>query len=260
MEEKSQELMVAQAGLIKAQQEAEFAMTPVGQMVKQFETYQRMAKMFCTSTIVPAQYQGENNIGNCVIAIEMANRMHVMPLMVMQNLTIVKGNPTWSSKFLIATINACGRFTPIDYEFVGKEGTDSYGCRCYTYASSDKERKKPLYGTTITIAMAKKEGWYSKKDKNGNETSKWQSMPEQMLRYRAAAFWQRVYAPEIGMGFLTTEEVQDVDEQIQPDYRSVEQEIHEEANKQVIDMAQMSAEANNKAEEKQAKEPDFMQD
>jgi hypothetical protein len=51
--------------------------------------------------------------------------------------------------------------------------------------------------------MANKEGWTKKSG------SKWLTMPDQMLIYRAAAFWQRAYAPEISMGFLTKEEIED---------------------------------------------------
>ena len=186
MEEKNQ---VTELQIIQAKQAADFAMTPVGQTVKQFEIMQRMAKMYTESTIVPDTYKG--NIGNCVIALDMAMRMGCNPLMCMQNLYIVHGNPAFSSKFLIATINASGRFSPLRYEFKGVEGTPDYGCRCVAYESGDKEHKEPLHGDWITIAMADKEGWTKK---NG---SKWQSMPSQMLRYRAAAFWQRVYCPEI---------------------------------------------------------------
>lgn len=53
--------------------------------------------------------------------------------------------------------------------------------------------------------MAKAEKWT---EKNG---SKWLTMPDQMLMYRAAAFWQRAYAPEISMGFLTKEEYEDAE-------------------------------------------------
>lgn len=197
MEEKN----VTELQIIQAKQAAEFAMTPVGQTVKQFEVMQRMAKMYTESTIVPDTYKG--NIGNCVIALDMAMRMGCNPLMCMQNLYIVHGNPAFSSKFLIATINASGRFSPLRYEFKGEEGTLEYGCRCIAYESSDKEHKEPLHGDWITIGMADKEGWIKK---NG---SKWQSMPSQMLRYRAAAFWQRVYCPEISMGLITKEEADD---------------------------------------------------
>lgn len=198
MEEKN----VTELQIIQAKQAAEFAMTPVGQTVKQFEVMQRMAKMYTESTIVPDTYKG--NIGNCVIALDMAMRMGCNPLMCMQNLYIVHGNPAFSSKFLIATINASRRFSPLRYEFKGEEGTLEYGCRCIAYESSDKEHKEPLHGDWITIGMADKEGWIKK---NG---SKWQSMPSQMLRYRAAAFWQRVYCPEISMGLITKEEADDI--------------------------------------------------
>lgn len=205
--------------LIKAQAAAQFALTPIGQQVKQFEVQQRMAQMYATSTIVPNTYKG--NIGNCVIAIDMAMRMNANPLMIIQNLYIVNGNPAFSSKFLIATINASGRYSPLRYEFRGKEGDDNYACRVFAYESWDKDHKEPLYGDWVSIDMAKKEGWYSKSG------SKWQTMPNQMLRYRAAAFWQRVYCPEISMGLMTSEEYEDIDDQSQANYQ---QEISENAN------------------------------
>lgn len=197
--EQNQELQ-----LIQAKQAADFALTPVGQQVKQFEVMQRMAKMYTTSTIVPLNYQGDANIGNCIIALDMAVRMNANPLMVMQNLSIVHGQPSFSSKFLIATINASKRFSPLRYEFKGEVGTPEYGCRCVAYEASDIAHDEPLYGTWITLQMAKDEGWSTK---NG---SKWRTMPEQMLKYRAAAFWQRSYCPEISMGFITTEEAHDI--------------------------------------------------
>lgn len=188
--------------IIQAKQAAEFALTPVGQTVQQFEVYQRMAKMYSSSTIVPQQFAG--NTGNCVIALDMAMRMNANPLMVMQNLAVVYGTPSFSSKFLIACINASKKFSPLRYEFKGEEGTDEYGCRCVAYEIHDKEHTDPLFGDWITLGMAKSEGWSTK---NG---SKWKTMPGQMLRYRAAAFWQRVYCPEISMGLMTTEEAYDI--------------------------------------------------
>lgn len=231
--------------LIQARSAAQFALTPIGQQVKQFEVQQRMAQMYATSTIVPKTYSG--NLGNCVIALDMAMRMQANPLMVMQNLYVVHGNPAFSSKFLIATINASGRFTPLRYEFRGKEGTDGYACRCLAYEAWDKEHKEPLYGDWVSIDMAKKEGWFSK------DGSKWQSMPNQMLRYRAAAFWQRVYCPEISMGLMTSEEAEDVDDQSYLDYR---QEIARNANGKEISVGQdLGAEAPSAANESPAPHP-----
>ena len=181
--------------------DTEFALSPVGQTIKKFEVVQRMATMYSQSTIIPDTYKG--NIGNCAIALDIADRMNAAPLMVIQNLYIVHGNPSFSSKFLIATINASGRFSPLRYEFKGTEGKEDYGCRCYAYEKGDDEKKEPLYGDLVTMKMAISEGLVAK---NG---SKWKSMPSQMLRYRAAAFWCRVYAPELSMGFPTKEEVDD---------------------------------------------------
>ena len=190
--------------MLQSKQQSEFALTPVGQMQKKFEVMQRMATMYTQSTITPDTYRG--NVGNCIIALDMAMRMEANPLMIMQNLYVVHGNPSFSSKFLIATINTSGRFTPLRYEFKGEENTPDYSCRCYAYESSDKERKEPLYGDWISLKMAEDEGWSKK---NG---SKWRTMPNQMMRYRAAAFWQRVYCPEISMGFLTKEEYEDIED------------------------------------------------
>lgn len=167
-----------------------------------FEQAMRMARCLCSSTLVPVAYQGEKNIANCVIALEMANRIGCSPLMTMQNLYIVHGNPGWSAKFLISSLNSSGKFSPLRYEFKGEQGTDEWGCRAYAV---DKSGEK-LFGSWVTINMAKKEGWF------GKAGSKWQTMPELMLQYRAAAFFQRTYAPEISMGMQTAEELYDISE------------------------------------------------
>lgn len=164
-----------------------------------FELAQRAAKLLAASQLVPKEYQG--NLPNCVIALNMAQRVGADPLMIMQNLVIVHGKPTWSSQFLIATVNTCGRFTALRYEFFGQMNTDGWGCRAWAIEKATGEK---LVGTDITIAIAKKEGWYGK---NG---SKWQSIPQQMLMYRAGAWWTRAYAPELSMGLQTADEAADI--------------------------------------------------
>ena len=173
-----------------------------------FEALQRMARLFASSSLVPDTYKG-NAIGNAAIALDMANRMGANPLMVMQNLYVVYGRPAWSAKFLIATLNQSGRFSALRYRFQGTEGSDDWGCRAYATELSTGE---VLEGPLITIGLAKAEGWYGK---NG---SKWRSMPELMLRYRAAAWFVSAYAPEIAMGLRTEDEERDaVDYVQQPD-------------------------------------------
>lgn len=179
--------------------------------VRNFETAQRMARALATSDLVPAQYQGK--IANCMIAMEMAARTRSSIFAVMQNLHIIRGQPSWSASFIAAAINSCGRFEPLRYEFVGEPGTDEYGCYAWTY---DKKGNL-LKGPKVTIGMAKQEGWWSKKDKNGNETSKWQTMPDLMLCYRATSFFGRLYAPDILMGMYSTDEIHDIGKVIEAD-------------------------------------------
>lgn len=162
----------------------------------QFEHVQRVAKMFSQSDLVPKVYK--EKIGNCVIALEMANRMGASPLLVMQNLNIILGTPAWSSKFLIATLNASGKFSPLRYEQDEKNGG-----RCRAWAL-DKINNEKCYGAWVTMDMAKEEQWLSKSG------SKWKTMPELMLRYRAASFFTNQFAPEISMGLATVEEVYDI--------------------------------------------------
>lgn len=164
-----------------------------------FELMQRAAKALAASTLVPVQYQ--NNMPNALIALEMAQRIGASPLMVMQNLYIVHGRPAWSSKFLIASFNQCGRFSAIRFEWIGERGKDTWGCRAWAVERATEQR---IEGPTITIGLAKLEGWY---EKTG---SKWKTIPELMLMYRSAGWLVNTHAPEISMGLNTAEELGDV--------------------------------------------------
>lgn len=167
-----------------------------------FVLMQRIAKVFAYSGLVPKQYQGDEGIPNCMIALNMSQRMSSDPMMIMQNLYPVHGQPAWSSKFLIATVNACGRYNSMRYEWKNEDKPDSddYGCRAWTI---EKETGERLNGIWITWKMVRAEGWHNK---NG---SKWKTMPDQMFMYRAASFWVRTNAPELSMGFQTQEEIMD---------------------------------------------------
>ena len=165
-----------------------------------FELAQRIAKSLASSTLVPKIYQGQEGLANCLIALEIANRIKISPMVVMQNMVPINGRPSWSSQYLIATVNACGKFSPLRYIFDNEDGPTS----CYCEAK-DLTTNEVLRGEKVTIAMAKAEGWYSR---NG---SKWPTMPGQMLRFRAASWWQRVYCPELSLGLPTQEEAIDVE-------------------------------------------------
>ena len=192
---------------LRSRQPAQLQTTEIGfSSIEGFVQLQRMANLFTCSSMVPDTFRGPGNLGNAVIALDMAIRMRANPLAIMQNIYIVHGRPAWSAQFLIATLNKSGKFSAIRYEFEGKEGTDEWGCRaCATEISTGTLLSGPL----VTIGLAKREGWYGKTDSNGKSCSKWQTMPELMLRYRAASWFVRAYAPEIAMGLPEADELRE---------------------------------------------------
>ena len=183
----------------------------------------QMAKAFAQSTIVPREYQG--NFANGLVAIDMANRLKTSPLTVMQNLDVIQGRPAWRATFLIAMINSSGKY---DMELQFEEENDKsgapYACTCWT----EKDGRK-VTGIKVTMDMARAEGWVNK---NG---SKWKTMPQVMLRYRAASFFSRMNCPELSNGLYTTDEVveiADADYKVFDLEKAVENDIKNNANKE----------------------------
>lgn len=172
----------------------------VWQDKKAFDQVARVANMLSKSTIVPQNYQGKPE--DCFIAVEMAARMNTSPIFIMQNLYVVKGKPSWAGQACMAMINACGKFKSVKHVYTGTKGTDTRGCYVTAIRVSDGEN---VNGTEVTMKMAKDEGWIT--------NSKWKNMPEQMLGYRAASFFARMYCPEALMGLQTYEEVLDAEPQ-----------------------------------------------
>ena len=168
--------------------------------VESFELAQRMASALAKSTVIPKEFQ--NNISNTLIAIDMSKRMNMPPMMVMQNIYIVHGKPSWSSTFVIAAINASNRYkTPLQFDLQG-EG-NNMSCVAYVTTWDDVVIKGPK----ITMEMAKKEGWSTKAG------SKWVTMPEVMIRYRSASFFGRLYCSDILMGVYSEDETNDMQKQ-----------------------------------------------
>ena len=159
----------------------------------------RLADRYSNSGMVPDTYKGKPD--NCFTALELAARMNVSPMLIFQNLYIVQGKPSWAGQACKALIDGSGKFRESEYIMTGSFEDGSRGC--YLQAVNAKTGKL-VKGTEITLKMARDEGWMNK---NG---SKWKTMPEQMLKYRAAAFFARTECPEVLMGFQTAEETEDV--------------------------------------------------
>lgn len=184
-----------------------------------------MAQTLSKSEIIPQSYKGKP--ADCLIAIDIANRLGLSPAIVMQNSQCVRGNFTWKGSACKAMIDGCGRYQKTRYVYVGEEGKDSYGC----YLEAIDNDGDIIKGVPVTIAMAKKEGWYNK------DGSKWQTMSDLMLKYRAAAFFMRTECASIAMGFLTKEEVEDIygKQTIDNQKASVVDMLDEEINGEVVE-------------------------
>ena len=162
-----------------------------------FEFAQRQAKSLCESNLVPTSYQGQKGLPNCLVALEMSKRMNLSPLTVMQNLNIIHGTPSWSAQFISSQILGCGRFENFDYLVKGEGQTLEVQC-----IAKRVEDQKIVKGTAVSMKMARLEGW--------TRNSKYTSMPEVMLRNRAATFFGRQFIPDLLLGVQTSEEVVDI--------------------------------------------------
>ena len=162
-----------------------------------FEKLMTMSEMLAKSTIVPVMYQ--NRPENCFIALDMASRMGISPMVIMQNLYIVLGKPSFSGASMMAMLRASKEFSNVELNFVGEEGKGTWGA----YVTGIR-KGKVIKGATVTMDIARKEGWLSKTG------SKWLTMPELMLGYRASAWFVRTHAPELLMGMQVSDEVEDV--------------------------------------------------
>ena len=161
-----------------------------------FELAQRQAKALQTSDLLPAQFK--NNTANIMIALEYAQRLDMPPLAVMQSMYVIHGKPAFDAKFFIAQI--IKRYGQIHYTMSGS-GDDA---ACYVWVT-DPETGEKISGSIASIAMSKKEGWYAKTG------SKWQTMPDLMLRYRAATFFARCYLPDLILGLQSVDEIRDIE-------------------------------------------------
>ena len=162
-------------------------------VIENYRDYYKLAQTICTAAIIPQAYQ--NKPADIAIAIDMADRMGVSPMMVMQSMYVVKGKPSWSGQACMTFIRA--RYKNVKIHYVGDKNTDDRGC----YVTAVDNDGDTLEGTTVTIKMARAEGWLT--------NPKWKNMPEQMLAYRAAAFFARVHCPDLLMGVQAEGEPED---------------------------------------------------
>lgn len=187
-----------------------------------FQAAMEMAKVLGSSTMVPEAYRASHPSGpaNCLIAIDLAKRLNMNPLEVMQNLEVVEGTPSWKSKYIIEKLERSVK--DYKYEYV-PQGDKTIQYDCWVGPKGQKVRKTGsltvkdvkcrivvthengdiLKGPWVSIEMAIKEGWYTRSG------SKWPNMPEKMLAYAAVRDFNKLYPVVSMVGMPTSDEVMD---------------------------------------------------
>lgn len=164
--------------------------------VKKFELEQRRATALSKSAFFPANLKGD--VASAVIIYDLANRMNLSVLEIAQSVFIIRDKPSFSTQFLTARLNQSGLIKGRLRTIISDDKQSAY-CEAI-----DAQTGELLKGMTVTMDIARKEGWLGK---NG---SKWQTMPELMLRYRAQSFFISEFFSEVKFGLKTKEEMEDI--------------------------------------------------
>lgn len=160
-----------------------------------FAHVQRIAKVFASSDLVPAAYRG--NLANCILGVELALRLNVPVMMLMQHTYPFQGKPAMEGKFVVGLLNMRGPYVGgVRYEYTGKGETRS----CTAIGIREDGTRDTV---TVDVPMAKAMGWWQR-------NQMWHHITDQMLSYRSAAWLARRHCPEIIFGLQTVEEVSDV--------------------------------------------------
>jgi hypothetical protein len=164
--------------------------------VKSFELEQRRAGALAKSAFFPDTLK--NDIASAVIVYDLANRMNISVMEVAQSIYIIYGRPSFSTSFLVARLNQSGMIRGSLKTIISD---DLQTCKC---SAIDAETGEDNVGMSVTMKMAKDEGWIDKKG------SKWVTMPELMLRKRAQSFFIKEFYPQVMFGLQTSEEAGDI--------------------------------------------------
>lgn len=195
---------------------------------QKFELQQREAKALSVSAFFPTALKGD--VASAVIIHDLSNRMKISVLEVAQSIYIIHNKPSFSTTFMVARLNQSGLIKGALRCIIS---SDKQNC----YASAiDAETGEELKGMTVTMDIAKAEGWLSKSG------SKWKTMPELMLRKRAQSFFIKEFYPEVLFGLQSSEELSDVVDVEYSQSVKVQESKTNEVNAMLLDKPQQKEE------------------
>jgi hypothetical protein len=158
-----------------------------------FDKSKAIANYLAASDLIPSHFQKKPS--NVLIALEFAHRNNIAPFAAMQSMFVVHGRVGMSASMAISLARKHNVWRSLKYVCKGEGNSLSVTAIATLHDGTEVD-------TTVSYAMADAAGW--------TKNAMYKSIPEQMLKYRAAIFLIRSNFPEILFGLQTTEEIQDI--------------------------------------------------
>ena len=187
----------------------------------------RLAKAFSMSGMVPGHFQGKPEA--CLVAMLYAEQLGEHPMLLFQEMSVINGRPNTSARFAISRANKSGLLQgPISWKSKGS------GDALEVTASATLRETGEVITATVSMKEAAADGW--------TRNPKYRSIPEQMLRWRAATRLINLYMPEVlfGLGVREEAEVRPVSVREEPAGGGT---VVADLNRQIAAVAQVDVEA-----------------
>lgn len=167
----------------------------------------KQAEVLSKSQLVPERWRGKP--GDIFIMAVQARELGIEPVAATRLTYVVRGEPALKAEAVIGLVNRyAGMASEIMFEERGELMSNDYAVRAYAISAKTGER---LYGIWVGMDMVIAEKWGESKKWGWPHNPKYDTpFRAQMLRYKSAAFWARLYAPQVTMGMMIDQEIEDM--------------------------------------------------
>lgn len=165
-----------------------------------FSQTKEIAKALSCSDLIPDHFRGKP--ANVLLALEFAARNDIAPFAAMQSMYVVHGKVGMTAAMAISLARKHNVWKSLKYVVSGYDESLTVTAIATLHDGDTVE-------TTVSYLMAYRAGW--------TKNAVYKSIPEQMLKYRAATFLIRSNFPEVLFGMQTVEELRDVEASKLPD-------------------------------------------
>ena len=162
-------------------------------MYANFDQTNKIAHALSQSELLPPHFRGKPS--NVLIALEFAHRNDIAPFAAMQSMFVISGKVGMTAAMAISLARKHNVWKSIRYVSEGAGNDMQVTAIAKNHDDTDSS-------STVTMKMANDAGW--------TKNAVWRSIPEQMLKYRAAVFLIRSHYPEVLFGMYTKEELEDI--------------------------------------------------